>query len=128
MLDLTSSTEVPAELLQPKVDNRTKLSKFQCSICMDDVAGLTVTHCGEFTFISVLVRSHLLTPVPGHLFCSECLHSALHIDHMKKTCPICRQKVDVRPRPGQKQGKNTYFHLELKLMTANRKGKRPVGQ
>lgn len=46
VLDLTGSNEVPAELLKPKVDNRVKLSKFQCSICMDEVSDLTVTHCG----------------------------------------------------------------------------------
>ena len=57
---------------------------------------------------------------PGHLFCSECLHSALHIDNMKKTCPVCRTKVD----PKEKKGKNqkSYYHLELKIMTANKKG------
>ncbi|OTA80438.1 hypothetical protein M434DRAFT_86414 [Hypoxylon sp. CO27-5] len=73
---------------------------------MDDASHLTVTHC-------------------GHLFCSECLHSALHIDNMKKTCPVCRTKVD----PKEKKGKNqkSYYHLELKIMTANKKGKRPVG-
>ncbi|KAK6069979.1 hypothetical protein SCUP234_10394 [Seiridium cupressi] len=109
VLDLTGTNEVPAELLKPKVDNRVKLNKFQCSICMDNISGLTVTHC-------------------GHMFCSECLHSALHIDHMKKTCPICRQKVDMKAKPGQRQARNTFYHLELKLMTSNRKGKRPMGQ
>ncbi|KAI1857884.1 uncharacterized protein JN550_012959 [Neoarthrinium moseri] len=109
ILDLTGTNEVPEQLLQPKVDNRVKLSKFQCVICMDDVSGLTVTHC-------------------GHLFCSECLHSSLHIDSMKKTCPVCRTKVDIKAKPGVKQSKNTFYHLELKLMTANRKGKRPVGK
>ncbi|ETS76768.1 hypothetical protein PFICI_12155 [Pestalotiopsis fici W106-1] len=109
VLDLTATDELPPELQLPKVDNRVKLSKFQCSICMDDATALTVTHC-------------------GHLFCSECLHSALHIDHLKRTCPICRQKVELKTRPGAKQPKNSFYHLELKLMTANRKGKRPVGQ
>ncbi|KAI1505478.1 hypothetical protein F5X99DRAFT_245348 [Biscogniauxia marginata] len=100
-IDLSNVTEVP------RVDNRVKLSKFQCVICMDDVTALTVTHC-------------------GHLFCSECLHSALHIDSMKKTCPVCRTKVDLK----DKKGKNTksYYHLELKVLTATKKGKRPAGQ
>lgn len=109
VLDLTGTDELPAEPQLPPVDNRVKLSKFQCSICMDDATGLTVTHC-------------------GHLFCSECLHSALHIDHLKRTCPICRQKVELKNKTGSKQPKNSFYHLELKLMTANRKGKRPVGQ
>ncbi|KAI0140666.1 hypothetical protein BJ166DRAFT_108263 [Pestalotiopsis sp. NC0098] len=109
VLDLTGTDELPPELMKPKVDNRTKLSKFNCSICMDNPTDLTVTHC-------------------GHLFCSECLHSALHIDSIKRTCPLCRQKVEIKTRVGQKTPKNGFFHLELKLMTANRKGKRPVGQ
>ncbi|KAH8674114.1 hypothetical protein BX600DRAFT_226325 [Xylariales sp. PMI_506] len=107
VLDLTNPEAAVASPPKPKVDNRVKLSKFQCVICMDDVANLTVTHC-------------------GHLFCSECLHSSLHIDSVKKTCPVCRTKVDVKAKSGARQSKNTFYHLELKLMTANRKGKRPV--
>ncbi|KAI1417666.1 hypothetical protein F5Y13DRAFT_151554 [Hypoxylon sp. FL1857] len=105
-IDLSNAAEVPKELMAPGVDNRVKIGNFQCVICMDDASHLTVTHC-------------------GHLFCSECLHSALHIDNMKKTCPVCRTKVD----PKEKRGKNqkSYYHLELKIMTANRKGKRPAG-
>ncbi|OTA66495.1 hypothetical protein K449DRAFT_402571 [Hypoxylon sp. EC38] len=105
-IDLSNAAEVPKELMAPGVDNRVKIGTFQCVICMDDASHLTVTHC-------------------GHLFCSECLHSALHIDNMKKTCPVCRTKVD----PKEKKGKNqkSYYHLELKIMTANKKGKRPAG-
>ncbi|RYP22254.1 hypothetical protein DL765_001768 [Monosporascus sp. GIB2] len=106
-IDLSNVDEVPTALMAPKVDNRIKLGKFQCVICMDDVTALTVTHC-------------------GHLFCSECLHSSLHIDSMKKTCPVCRTKVDLK----DKKGKNTksYYHLELKVMTATKKGKRPASR
>ncbi len=45
-IDLCNATEVPAELMAPKVDNRVKIGKFQCVICMDDTTALTVTHCG----------------------------------------------------------------------------------
>ncbi|KAI1157352.1 hypothetical protein F5B18DRAFT_645333 [Nemania serpens] len=103
-IDLSNATEVPPELVAPKVDNRVKISKFQCVICMDDTTALTVTHC-------------------GHLFCSECLHSSLHIDSMKRTCPVCRAKIDLK----DKKGKKSYYHLELKVMTATKKGKRPAG-
>ncbi|KAI0887187.1 uncharacterized protein GGS22DRAFT_105917 [Annulohypoxylon maeteangense] len=105
-IDLSNAADVPDDLLADKCDNRMKIGKFQCVICMDDASHLTVTHC-------------------GHLFCSECLHSALHIDNMKKTCPVCRTKVD----PKEKKGKNqkSYYHLELKIMTANKKGKQPAG-
>jgi hypothetical protein len=129
VLDLTGADEVPAELLKPKVDNRIKLSKFQCSICMDNATGLTVTHCGMSAQLEFFMPPlYTNSPTTGHMFCSECLHSALHIDHMKRTCPICRQKVEVKAKAGQKQPKNTFYHLELKLMTANRKGKRPIGR
>ncbi|GAP91159.1 putative e3 ubiquitin-protein ligase complex slx8-rfp subunit slx8 [Rosellinia necatrix] len=105
-IDLSDATEVPPQLMAPKVDTRVKIGKFQCVICMDDTTALTVTHC-------------------GHLFCSECLHSSLHIDSMKRTCPVCRSKVDLR----EKKGKTikSYYPLELKVMTATKKGKRPAG-
>lgn len=45
-IDLTQANEVPEELKRPKVDNRVKISDFQCVVCMDDVTCLTVTHCG----------------------------------------------------------------------------------
>ncbi|TDZ71818.1 hypothetical protein CTRI78_v001803 [Colletotrichum trifolii] len=48
IIDLADSNEVPQEMLAPKEDKRIKLSGFQCVICMDDVTGLTVTHCGMF--------------------------------------------------------------------------------
>lgn len=71
VLDLTGANEVPAELLKPKVDNRVKLGKFQCVICMDDVSNLTVTHCGGFprhhTFLAPLTscfRPPLLFRMP----------------------------------------------------------------
>jgi hypothetical protein len=35
--------------MAPKVDSRVKIGKFQCVICMDDTAALTVTHCGMFS-------------------------------------------------------------------------------
>ncbi|KAI0542210.1 hypothetical protein GGR58DRAFT_497195 [Xylaria digitata] len=102
-IDLSNATEVPAELMASRVDNRVKIGKFQCVICMDDTTFLTVTHC-------------------GHLFCSECLHSSLHIDSMKRTCPVCRSKVDLRDK---KKTAKSYYHLELKLMTRKKQGKRP---
>jgi hypothetical protein len=57
IIDLADTEEIPEELRIPKKDNRTKLSAFQCVICMDDVSGLTVTHCGKLLF----VMSHLLS-------------------------------------------------------------------
>jgi hypothetical protein len=45
VVDLVDTDEVPAGLLKPK--EYTKLSGFQCVICMDKCTNITVTHCGE---------------------------------------------------------------------------------
>ncbi|KAK7415884.1 hypothetical protein QQX98_005573 [Neonectria punicea] len=104
-IDLTEATEVPEDLRKPVEDNRIKLVAFQCVICMDDVTTLTVTHC-------------------GHLYCAQCLHSSLHVEATKGKCPMCRQKLDMRPRESYSNKTKGFWPLELKLMTATRKGKR----
>ncbi|KAI5459914.1 hypothetical protein BGZ63DRAFT_359407 [Mariannaea sp. PMI_226] len=104
-IDLTEANEVPEELKKPEEDKRIKLSAFQCVICMDDATTLTVTHC-------------------GHLYCAQCLHSSLHVDATKGKCPMCRQKLDMKPRDQYNTKTKGYWPLELKLMTATRKGKR----
>ncbi|PNY24019.1 Helicase-like transcription factor [Tolypocladium capitatum] len=104
-IDLTEATEVPEELKKPEVDNRIKISAFQCVICMDDVTTLTVTHC-------------------GHLYCQQCLHSSLHVDATRGKCPMCRAKIDMKPRSSYNTKTKGFWPLELKLMTATKKGKR----
>ncbi|QSZ36969.1 hypothetical protein DSL72_009061 [Monilinia vaccinii-corymbosi] len=85
-----------------------KLVDFQCIICMDNPTDLTVTHC-------------------GHLFCSECLHSALHAgNNGRKTCPVCRTAVSTTSIPGRKPPRNGTFPISIKLMTANKMGKKPT--
>jgi hypothetical protein len=102
VVDLVDKDEVPVEILnsQEKKKNYTRMSTFDCVICMDSVKDLTVTHC-------------------GHLFCSACLHSALNMDQNRRICPICRQKIDKMPANGSKFGQKAkgYYSLELKLMT-----------
>ena len=50
IIDLANTEEVPASVrVPPKPKNYTRLSTFQCVICMDNVTGLTVTHCGWST-------------------------------------------------------------------------------
>ncbi|KAK1774524.1 hypothetical protein QBC45DRAFT_35293 [Copromyces sp. CBS 386.78] len=107
VVDLADTEEVPESMrAKPKPKNEIKLSAFQCVICMDNVTGLTVTHC-------------------GHLFCSECLHSALTIDPTKRTCPVCRQKIDKAPSGGKWTTKaKGYYPLELKLVTKKSLGKK----
>ncbi|PBP21397.1 zinc finger, ring-type containing protein [Diplocarpon rosae] len=83
-----------------------KLSEFQCIICMDSPTDLTVTYC-------------------GHLFCSECLHQALYAGD-KKCCPVCRSNISAPKAGTTKQPRNGVFTLEMKLMTARRKGKQPM--
>ncbi|KAM0254843.1 hypothetical protein ACHAQJ_006384 [Trichoderma viride] len=104
-IDLTEATDVPDELKKPEVDNRVKVSAFQCVICMDDVTGLTLTHC-------------------GHLFCAQCLHSSLNIESTRGKCPMCRAKIDMKTRDNYSMKTKGYWPLELKLMTTTRQGKR----
>ncbi|KAK7737792.1 hypothetical protein SLS53_006412 [Cytospora paraplurivora] len=108
--DLTrSEDELPEELLKPQEDDSVKLSKFECIICMDAATNLTVTHC-------------------GHMFCAQCLHQAMHTEVTKKVCPMCRQKLDLRPKDGRLPNAKakTFFQLELKLMPSKRQGKQPA--
>ncbi|KAG5925336.1 hypothetical protein E4U42_004404 [Claviceps africana] len=93
-IDLTEATDVPEDLKKPpsvdsKQDNKIKISKFQCVICMDDASNLTVTHCAT-----------------------------------KNKCPMCRAKIDVKSRASYSTKTKGFWPLELKLMTATRKGKR----
>ncbi|KAG5923277.1 hypothetical protein E4U61_003920 [Claviceps capensis] len=113
-LDLTEATEVPEHLTKPpepprKVQEMIKISKFQCVICMDNVSTLTVTHC-------------------GHLYCAKCLHSSLYAEATKNKCPMCRAKIDVKQRALYSSKTKGFWPLELKLMTAAKKGKRKAGE
>ncbi|KAG6207764.1 hypothetical protein E4U35_000723 [Claviceps purpurea] len=113
-LDLTEATEVPEHLTKPlepprKVQEMIKISKFQCVICMDNVSTLTVTHC-------------------GHLYCAQCLHSSLYAEATKNKCPMCRAKIDVKQRALYSSKTKGFWPLELKLMTAAKKGKRKAGE
>ncbi|KAF5607746.1 e3 ubiquitin ligase complex slx8-rfp subunit slx8 [Fusarium subglutinans] len=104
-IDLTETNEVFEEVRKPEKDDRVKLAAFQCVICMDDCSNLTVTHC-------------------GHLYCASCLHQSLHVDVTKGKCPMCRQRLEIKPRESYNSKTKGYWPLELKLMTATRKGKR----
>jgi E3 ubiquitin-protein ligase RNF5 len=59
IIDLVDKDEVPPleddKPKEPKEDNTVKLGSFQCVICMDDVTGLTVTHCGMFVFLILYI-------------------------------------------------------------------------
>ncbi|KAF7909365.1 uncharacterized protein EAF01_003083 [Botrytis porri] len=92
---------------QDEATKPVKLVEFQCIICMDNPTDLTVTHC-------------------GHLFCSECLHSALHAgNNGRKSCPVCRTSISTTSLSGRRPPKNGTFSIAIKLMTANKMGKKP---
>ncbi|KAG7001642.1 E3 ubiquitin-protein ligase complex slx8-rfp subunit slx8 [Fusarium oxysporum f. sp. conglutinans] len=102
-IDLTETNEVFEEGRKPEKDDRVKLAAFQCVICMDDCSNLTVTVC-------------------GHLYCASCLHRSIHGHATKGQCPMCRH--DMKPQESYNSKAKKYWPLELKLMTATRKGKR----
>jgi hypothetical protein len=60
----------------------------------------------------------------GHMFCSQCLHGALHFGEGKKCCPVCRSAIAMPKTKGGKQPKNGLFVLEMKLRQKG-KGKMP---
>ncbi|KAF5251104.1 hypothetical protein FANTH_3767 [Fusarium anthophilum] len=105
IIDLTETNEVFEEARKPEKDERVKLAAFQCVICMDDCSNLTVTDC-------------------GHLYCASCLHQSIHADTTKGKCPMCRRKLGNKPQESYDNNIKGYWPLELKLMTATRKGKR----
>lgn len=59
-IDLSNASEVPQEFMAPTVDKRVKIGAFQCVICMDNCAHLTVTHCG-MSEITLLLPSPVAT-------------------------------------------------------------------
>ncbi|SPO02940.1 uncharacterized protein DNG_05619 [Cephalotrichum gorgonifer] len=111
VIDLRDISRVPEMLLkrQREKAERVKLGGFQCAICMDWATSLTVTHC-------------------GHLFCADCLTTAMDTEAQRHKCPICRQKIESKPREAYKSSTKGFWPLELKLMTATKKGKRADGQ
>lgn len=46
MVDMTADDNIPEELQIVPEPPSTKLSKFECIICLDAASTLTVTHCG----------------------------------------------------------------------------------
>lgn len=128
VVDLVDKDEVPAELLNSQKEDKhyVRLSAFDCVICMDSAKDLTVTHCGKAADL-LLHNATILTMIPGHLFCSECLHSALNMDQTRRICPICRQKIDRLPAAGKfgPRAKGGFYPLELKLVSRATLGKRP---
>jgi hypothetical protein len=113
---------------QERADKPVKLADFQCIICLDNPTDLTVTHCGMCSLSPDML--HMLT-LSGHLFCSLCLHEALHTGNQKKNCPVCRQVISTTKKPSKdgepaKQPLKGVYALEMKLMTSRRKGKLPA--
>jgi hypothetical protein len=84
-----------------------KLSKLQCVICMDSFTDMTATSCGMLHFPLLPFFHHSSnanTLFTGHIFCHECLISALRASenrrfaatgvHGKRSqCPVCRTSL-----------------------------------
>lgn len=62
IINLADPDEYPKAKSEPEVDNSVKLGTFQCVICMDNVADLTVTFCGEWRY--TIFYSHPLHSSP----------------------------------------------------------------
>lgn len=108
-IDLTDPAIPPEQAARrPKSPPNVKLASFQCAICLDNVENMTVTHC-------------------GHIFCAQCLHSSLCVESTKGRCPMCRSKIDIKPRDEYNSKTKGFYPIELKLMTKSKKGKRKVG-
>ena len=72
VVDLADTDEVPESMrAKPKPKNEIKLGAFQCVICMDNVTGLTVTHCGEFCLLFLAVLLKLFVHVANICYCKQ---------------------------------------------------------
>jgi hypothetical protein len=85
-IDLTEATDVPEELKKPKVDKRVKVSAFQCVICMDDVTGLTLTHCGKSQLHAVFFPLSCYLTQPAHIIPSfQAIYSVRSVSTPRST-------------------------------------------
>ena len=67
-----------------------------------------------------------MTKWTGHLYCADCLHSSLNVETTRGRCPMCRAKLDIKPREQYTSKTKGYYPLEIKVMTKNQKGKKKV--
>lgn len=95
MFDLTKDDIRPGELVVPgkpkqkeEEDNRIRLAKFECIICMDNASNLTVTHCGmsrSFFFALALVYALCSDDLPLELQVTCSAHNAFTRPCMPKS-------------------------------------------
>lgn len=125
-IDLTDPAIPPEQAARKRQNSppKVKLASFQCAICLDNVESMTVTHCGKFTLGLLFAANN---DGAGHIFCAQCLHSSLCVESTKGRCPMCRAKIDIKPREEYTSKTKGFYPVELKLMTRSRKGKRKVG-
>jgi hypothetical protein len=122
---LQKQREEQVQALKKASEEPPRLNKLQCVICMDSFTDMTATSCGMFArafFFQMLLG--LTFDIIGHIFCHECLISALRASearrhqstghHGKKSqCPVCRtnlnrtKKSDVIPLLLMKKGMAT---------------------
>jgi E3 ubiquitin-protein ligase RNF5 len=75
VVDLVDKDEVPVEILnsQEQKKNYTRMSTFDCVICMDSVKDLTVTHCGKFSCLLMAQTPLIIILRPSLLLCVSSL-------------------------------------------------------
>lgn len=107
MIDLTSNKKQPEVANEEPEEQRaedgttTKLSAFQCAICMDDATALTVTHCG--------------TSCPLALLPSPCIPADLHVSDRPPL--LCRVPPLRHPR-GDDKGPMSHVPIETRCEAA----------
>jgi hypothetical protein len=70
VVDLVDKDEVPSEILNSQEKkNYTRMSTFDCVICMDSVKDLTVTHCGKLSSPYMAQLPLIMISRPPILFC-----------------------------------------------------------
>lgn len=78
----TGDSNKPSPVLERPQPDDPRLSHLKCVICLDTPTDLTATTC-------------------GHLYCHECITSALKATTTPSgsasgTCPVCRRKVTIK--------------------------------
>lgn len=64
----------------------------------------------------------------GHLFCADCLYSSLNVETTRGRCPMCRSKLETKPREQYNARTKGFYPLEIKVMTKTKSGKRKINR
>lgn len=97
MFDLTKDDVQPGNLVahnKPKEeDNRVRLAKFECIICMDSASNLTVTHCGMLSTHTCFLVSSVETRSNNQFYNPQATCSAHNVSTKPYTPKSQRRSV-----------------------------------